>query len=103
MLEGAFLLVGLGFCPARFCGFSRTSTALLVGHGFKAALAPDLAALTAHLSHDLLNYSKPEGFSWIYRLQNHAARVLDRIKIINAACALWHTPSVAWMAGGVKA
>ena len=68
-----------------------------------SAFAADLPALAPHLSHDLLNYRKSGYFSRLNRLQNHATSVLDRIKIINAACPLWHISSVAWMAGGVKA
>ena len=93
----------LGFRPARFGGLPGASAALFVGHCLKATLAPDLPTLAPHLPHDLLNHGKSKGFGWIYGLHNHASRVLDRIKIVNAACPLWHTSSVAWMAGGVKA
>jgi len=103
VLESTFLLRFLGFCPPRFSGFSGASATLFVGHGFQAALSADLPALTPHLSHDLLNHGKSSNFSWRNRLQNYATRVLYGIKIINSARPLWHTSSVAWMAGGVKA
>jgi hypothetical protein len=101
--ESAFLLRLLSFCPTRFSGFSGASASLFVGHGFKAALAANLAALASHVAHDLLNYRKFRRLSGFDGLQNNAAGVLDRIKFCISACPLWHIPSVAWMTGGVKA
>jgi hypothetical protein len=77
----------LCFCPSGFCGFSSASTALLVSHSYKSALAADLSALAPHVAHDLLNDGKLRRLSGF---QKHPACVLDGIKLFGSAFPLWH-------------
>ena len=89
VIWSAVLLAVLDFCPTRFSGLTCATFALFVGHGFKPTLAADLAAFSAHLSHDLLDYGKFNGFRGF---QKHAPRVLDGIKFWSSAFPLWHIP-----------
>src|ERR1017187_556284 len=89
VLSGRSLLAILRFCPTRFSGLACASFALFVGHGFKPALAADLAALGPHLAHDLLNDGKFYSFRGF---QEYTPRILDRVKFWSSAFPLWHTP-----------
>jgi hypothetical protein len=99
-----FLRRFLSFCPTRFSGFSSAPASLFVGHSLKATFSPYLAALRAHLPHDLLDYRKLLRFRGLDGFQNYAAGILDRIKFCISAFPLWHNHnlSVARMAGGVN-
>lgn len=89
----------LYFCPPRLGGFSRASFALFIGHSLKAALTADLAALGPHLPHDLLNDGELDGLCGFNGFQENAPGVLDGIEGFCTASPLWHTSSVARMAG----
>ena len=88
----------LRFRPTRFGSFPRASSALFVGHGFKAALAADLPSLGPHLPHDLLSDGELNGLCGFDGFQENAPGVLGSIKSFCSAFALWHTLSVARMA-----
>src|ERR1035437_5069288 len=89
----------LYFCPPRLGGFSRASFALFIGHSLKAALTADLAALGPHLPHDLLNDGELDSLCGFNGFQENAPGVLDCIEGFCTASPLWHTSSVARMAG----
>jgi hypothetical protein len=86
---GADLLLFFGLRPTCFRGLPSASRALFVRHRLKPTLAANLAALRAHLAHDLLNDSKFRGFRGLHE---NAASILNRIKFWSTACPLWHTP-----------
>src|ERR1035441_3359011 len=89
----------LRFCPSRFSGFSSASAALLVAHRLKTTLAADLAALRAHFAHDLLDDGQFSSLGGFDGFQENAPGILNRIKRFGRASPLWHSPSVARMAG----
>ena len=100
--KNRFLGFIFGFCPASLRGFFGASAPLLVRHGLHAALAADLASLASHVSHDLLNQGKGNGFSGFYGLKNYAACILDGIKFCIGACPLWHMPQACHETGGTS-
>src|ERR1017187_2844464 len=85
----------LGVGPSRLRCLPGAAAALLIGHGFKAALPADSAALGSHLPHNLLDDGKFYGFRQGYGFQGHPAGVLDGIELFSTfASPLWHTSSV---------
>lgn len=90
----------LHFSPARFSGLSSAPAPLFVGHRLKAAFAADLAALGSHLTHDLLDDGKLDGFSRFNGFQENAPGILDGIELLGVASPLWHTFRVARTAAG---
>jgi len=88
--KGQLLSRFLRFCPSGFGSFASALRPLRIGHGFQSALAADLAALRAHLTHDLLDDGKLHGFNGTDGLHGDPAGVLDGIKFFSIACPLWH-------------
>jgi len=90
--SGDILRGFLRFGPSRLCSLFSAASALFIGHGFESALAADLAALRAHLSHDLLNDSKLDSLNRFNGLYGYASGILDGIKFCRSAFPLWHMP-----------
>jgi hypothetical protein len=89
-VSGGFLYFG----PSRLSGLPSATAALFVGHGFKAALAADAAALRSHVPHNPLDDGKLHGFRHGAGFQGNAPGVLNGIKNFCFASPLWHTSSV---------
>jgi len=84
------------FTPALLCRkASHLASFLWVKQGH-TVLSACLSALSAHSGHDLRNEAQTHGnsFGFAYGLQDHAARVLDRVKALwfgcFGTCAFWH-------------